>query len=116
MLVATVAGVTDRDTAAALTGLEVYARREALPPPDDDEVYVVDLVGIIATDIAGVPVGTIVNVLNHGAGDILEIAPTEGGETSLVPFTRAFVPEVDVAGKRVVVVVPADGDNDGDGC
>ena len=44
-------------------------------------------------------------VQNYGAGDLLEIAPTRG-ETLLVPFTRAVVPEVDLAAGRVIVVPP----------
>ena len=44
---------------------------------------------------------------NYGAGDILEIAPP-AGETLLFPFTRAVVPEIDIAGGKVIVVPPAE--------
>ena len=44
-------------------------------------------------------------VQNYGAGDLLEVAPKRG-ETLLVPFTRAVVPEVDLPGGRVIVVPP----------
>ena len=108
MLVVSVAGVADRDAAAALTGLELFARRENLPPPDEDEVYVADLIGIDAVDEAGVVVGAIVSVSNFGAGDILELRPPGGGETLLVPFTKAFVPVVEPAVRKVVVIVPPD--------
>lgn len=110
MLVVSVSGVADRDAAAALTGVELFARRENLPPPDEDEVYVADLVGIDAVDENGVLVGTIVAVPNYGAGDILELKAPGDGETLLVPFTKAFVPVVDLAARKVVVVVPPDED------
>ena len=42
---------------------------------------------------------------NYGAGDLLEIAPRRGA-TLLVPFTKAIVPEVDLAGGRVVIDPP----------
>lgn len=107
LVVATVAGINDRDAAAALTGIALYARRELLPPPDDDdEFYVADLVGLAAVDIAGETIGTVVAVQNFGAGDLLEIAPAAGGDTLLVPFTKAFAPTLDVAGGRVTVRVP----------
>ena len=111
MLVASVAGVPDRDAAAALTGTDLFARRENLPAPDEDEVYVADLIGIDAVDEAGAFVGRIVDVPNYGAGDILELRPP-AGETLLVPFTKAFVPVVDLASRRVVVIVPPDGDDE----
>lgn len=110
LLVATVEGVGNRDAAAALTGIALFARRENLPAPDEDEVYVADLLGITATDEAGAPVGIIIAVPNHGAGDMLEISPPDEGETLLVPFTQAFVPTVDTMARRVVVRVPVDED------
>jgi 16S rRNA processing protein RimM len=46
-------------------------------------------------------------VQNHGAGDILEIERPEGQPPVVdLPFTRAVVPVVDVAGGRVVVDPP----------
>ena len=34
---------------------------------------------------------------------IVEIAPSAGGPSVLLPFTKAFVPEVDIAGGRIVI-------------
>ena len=88
MLVARVAGVTTREAAAALTGVEIFARREQLPEPSDDEFYYDDLVGLDAVDAAGARLGRVASLSNYGAGDILEIAPEGGGETLLLPFTK----------------------------
>ena len=101
MLVARVEGVDDRDAAQALTGVELYARRSQLPPPEPDEFYYDDLIGLAAVTLSGEPLGRVVAVFNHGAGDILEI---EGG--LLLPFTRAVAPEIDFAGGRIVVIPP----------
>ena len=38
-----------------------------------------------------------------GAGDILELKPRTGRTTVMLPFTEAFVPIVDLAGRRIVV-------------
>jgi 16S rRNA processing protein RimM len=45
-------------------------------------------------------------VHNFGAGDLIEIAPAGGGEALMLPFTDAAVPEVDLKGRRIVVVPP----------
>ena len=106
MLVARVEGVRDRDAAQALTGVELFAPRENLPPPDEDEFYLADLEGLRAETRGGGLLGRVVGVRNFGAGDILEVAPPQGGETLMFPFTRAVVPVVDIAGGRLVVEPP----------
>lgn len=105
MVIATLSGVTDRDRAEALRGLRLYAPRAALPVPDEDEFYHTDLVGLAAQHEDGTVLGTVVAVHDFGAGDVIEIARDEG-QPVLVPFTRAAVPVVDIAGGRVVVDPP----------
>ncbi|WP_298423745.1 ribosome maturation factor RimM [Rhodoblastus sp.] len=107
MLVVRVKGVSDRDAAQKLTNQQLYLARETLPAPEDDEFYCRDLIGLRAETPEGEPLGVIVAVPNYGAGDILEIAPP-AGETLLFPFTRAVVPEIDIAGGKVIVVPPAE--------
>lgn len=105
MLVARVDGVATREAAQALTHVELTLARDVLPPPaDDDEFYIADLVGLDAVDADGAPLGTIVDVPNYGGGDLVEVRPKTGGESLLFPFTRAVVPEVDLAGRRVTIV------------
>lgn len=103
MVVARVEGVATRDDAAALTGVELFARRSQLPPPDAEEFYYDDLVGLEAVTAEGESLGRVVAVLNHGAGDILEI-----DDGRLLPFTKAVAPEIDFAGGRIVIVPPVE--------
>jgi len=105
MLVVQLKGVSDRNAAEALTGTPLSVPFERLPPADEGEFYHADLIGLAAFSPGGEILGTIVAVQNHGAGDLLEIAPAEGA-SMLVPFTEAAVPEVDIAGGRVVAVPP----------
>ena len=105
MLVARIAGVTTREAAAALTGVELFARREQLPPPDADEFYYDDLVGLDAVTREGERWAASSRSSNYGAGDILEIA-REGGETLLLPFTKAVAVEIDFARGRIVIDPP----------
>lgn len=106
MFVARLEGVADRDAAAALTGVELYLPREALPAPDEDEFYLADLEGLRVETRDGETLGVVVAVRNFGAGDILEVRPLDAGETLLLPFTKAVVPIVDVARGRIVAEPP----------
>jgi 16S rRNA processing protein RimM len=105
MVVAKVKGVDDRDAAAALTGLSLHVGRQKLPPPDEDEFYIADLIGLAAVSPEGDEIGHVKNVLNFGAGDMLEIAPPSG-ETFFAPFTKEVAPKIDFPGRRIVVVRP----------
>ena len=100
-------GVDDRNAAEALNGISLTVERDRLPAPDEDEFYHADLIGLAAVDQAGEALGTVVAVQNFGAGDLLEIAPPRG-PTTLVAFTKAAVPAVDIAGGRIIVVPPAE--------
>src|SRR3954469_16113318 len=106
-LVATLKGVTTREEAARLNGLELYVAREKLPATGADEYYHADLIGLAAVNSADEPIGRVIAIHNFGAGDIIEIAPPHGA-TMLLPFTNAVVPSVDLAGGRVVIELPAE--------
>jgi 16S rRNA processing protein RimM len=108
MFVARVNGISDRSTAAALNGTELFVPRDVLPPADEEEFYHADLVGLHVETSAGKHIGSLVALHNFGAGDILEIAPPPHAAdktTAMVAFTCALVPLVDLAGGRIVVVV-----------
>lgn len=98
-------GVTDRDAAAKLTGTRLFVAREALPATEEDEFYLSDLIGLRAETEAGETVGTVTAVEDFGAGTIITLRDANGKDT-LLPFTRAAVPVVDVAGGRIVVAPP----------
>jgi 16S rRNA processing protein RimM len=106
-LLARIEGVADRDAAARLTNAALYADRAALPDPDAEEFYHADLLGMAAMDAAGRMLGQVTEVHDHGAGVSLEIA-ADGAAPLLVPFTRAAVPVVDVAGRRIVIDLPVE--------
>jgi 16S rRNA processing protein RimM len=105
-VVARIAGVSDRDAAEALQGTQLYVDRDRLPAPGEGEFYHADLIGLAAVDPEGRPLGEIVGVHNYGAGDLLELRLAGSGKTELVAFTEAFVPEIDLAARRVVVLLP----------
>jgi 16S rRNA processing protein RimM len=106
MLVVRLAGVDSREDAEKLTGVELFVTREQLPPLPDDEFYHDDLVGLEALTEGGERLGRVVALHNFGAGDILEVAPASGGETLLLPFSKATAVEVDLGNGRIVIAPP----------
>src|ERR1700759_4551335 len=56
-LVATLKGITTRDEAERLNGIELYIARDRLPATDDDEYYHADLIGLAAVNAADEPLG-----------------------------------------------------------
>jgi 16S rRNA processing protein RimM len=118
-LIAAIAGVEDREAAEALTGELLYVDRARLPAPGEEEYYLADLVGLAVVDETAHALGRVAAVHDFGAGNLVEIDPGGGG-TVLVAFTRDNVPELDIAGGRMVVARPAwddatrsGGDDDG---
>ena len=99
-------GVTSKEAADALRGVRLYTDRARLPALPDDEYYHADLEGLEVFDTGGVSLGRVRAVLNHGASDLLEIVQPGTSETVLLPFTRAAVPTVDLAGGRIVAYPP----------
>lgn len=105
-VVCRIAGVTDRTQAEALRGTELYVDRNQLPAPDDEEFYHADLIGLTVVDASGQAVGTVVAVQNFGADDLIEIRLAGTSQTEFLPFTKACVPVVDLAGGRIVIAPP----------
>jgi 16S rRNA processing protein RimM len=107
-LVARLSGVRDRNAAERLANLRLYVARERLPAPAPEEFYHADLIGLRAESRDGAALATIVGIHDFGAGDLLELRPLSGGGTVLMPFTAQTVPEVDIAGGRIIIDPPQD--------
>lgn len=106
VLVARMDGITTKEEADALKGVELLAERDRLPSLPDDEFYHADLIGLEAYDTGGGALGRVKSVQNNGADDLLEIHGPGLKASVLVPFTRAIVPTVDLAAGRVVIDPP----------
>jgi len=112
-VIARIAGITNRNAAEALRGVQLCIERNKLPAPEPDEFYHADLIGLTARRKDGSVVGQIVAVQNFGAGDLLEIQLAGKKRTEFVPFNQDFVPDLDVMSGHIVVTMPDDiADND----
>lgn len=102
VVVARLGGVSDRNQAEVLNGIALFIERDDLPADlEDDEFYHADLIGLLVRDGQGNELGRVKAVLNFGGGDILEIAGAVG--ETLIPFSKAAAPVVDLAGRTIVI-------------
>ena len=100
-LTASLPGVTDRDVVEAMRGTENFVPRSALPPPNADEYYWVDLEGLVVSTVEGAELGTVSHLFSTGANDVLVV---RGDRERLVPFVQPdFIRSVDFEANRIVV-------------
>ncbi|MBV5324073.1 MAG: 16S rRNA processing protein RimM, partial [Rhodospirillaceae bacterium] len=104
-VIVTLEGVATREAAEALKGTKFWVARERLPRTEEDEFLYSDLIGMAVVGVDGQIMGTVTSVDDFGAGDVLDIALSPKGSL-MVPFTRDAVPEIDVKGRKMVVIPP----------
>jgi 16S rRNA processing protein RimM len=105
-LLVTFDGIPDRAAAQGLRGVKLCVESDDVPLPEDpDEFSDFQLVGLVAVGPDGQRLGEVVRV-NHGPGADLLVLLLPDGRDALVPFVKAIVPEVDLAGGRLVLTPP----------
>jgi len=100
-------GFDDRDSAERLRGATLWVAREALPALDENEHYLVDLVGVPVLGPNGAPFGSVVEVLTYPSVDSLVIEKLDGSRVEQ-PLVDAFV-EVVHAGETTIALRSLEG-------
>ena len=95
-------GVEDRNQAELMAGLSLWVRREDALPLDEDEYYFKDLLDCDVVDENGEVVGTVVDVMETGANDVLVVEDTEGKEI-LLPIIEDCVLDIDVEKQKITI-------------
>jgi 16S rRNA processing protein RimM len=103
---ARLSGVVKKEQADDLKGTKLFVPRDRLPSLQEDEFYYSDLIGMIVYDTGGNEIGKVQAVLNHGAGDLLEIHGANLKVSVIIPFTKEAVPTVDIVSRRIVTDPP----------
>jgi 16S rRNA processing protein RimM len=94
-------GVDTLEQAKKIAGAEILVPRDRACPLEEGEFYVCDLCQCVLV-YEGIPVGTIINVMEGGANDLLEVVLTEGSaRTVMVPLRKEFVGKIDIKAKTV---------------
>ncbi|MEO8182216.1 MAG: ribosome maturation factor RimM [Deltaproteobacteria bacterium] len=94
-------GVGDRDAADALSGATVSVLRTDLPPLQEGEYYLCDLVGLGVSGPAGT-VGRVIEIQMYPSVDAIVIEGPNG-ERFEQPLLAEWLERVDVPGGRVVL-------------
>lgn len=93
--------IADRDSAELWRGRYLLARFSELPPPEEDEVYLHDLIGMRAESATGVPIGTVKTFYELPQGIILDLETPKG--SILVPYRPEAILRTDVAARTLVI-------------
>jgi 16S rRNA processing protein RimM len=109
-VVATAQEIPDRTAAEALKGARVFVSRQSFPTADSDEFYWVDLIGLSVYNRDAAMLGTVTDLLDTGPHSVLRVRRPEAAADAkpdeaerLIPFVAAFVDEVDLPGRRILV-------------
>ncbi len=113
-VVATAQELPDRNAAEAMKGARIFIARSSFPTAGDGEFYWIDLIGLAVANRQGEALGTVIGLLDTGAHSVLrlqrpasELAAADGASPDsserLIPFVKAFIDDVDLAGKRITV-------------
>lgn len=99
-------GVGERDAAEGLRGVRLLADvADDEQSADPDEYFDHRLVGLEVVTTGGAAVGAVTEVLHFPGQDLLAVR-REGAAEVLVPFVAQIVPEIDLAGRRIVIDPP----------
>ncbi len=94
-VIAQLAGIDDRDKAAALMGSQVAIKRSQLPPPAEDEYYWSDLQGLMVVNLQGLELGKVTSLMETGANDVLIVhakdEQTGKRRERLIPFVTGEI-------------------------
>ena len=97
--------ITTMNEAELLRDQDVLIKAEDLPELDDGQFYVADLIGLPVYDEEGQQIGTFKDALSTGSNDVYVIA-VPGAKDILLPALKAYVKEINIAEKRIVVALP----------
>ena len=104
-VVACASDVSDRSAAEALRGARIFVSRSSFPSTGTDEFYWVDLIGLDVVNREGVALGQVRELLSTGPQTVMVIGYEQDGKPleRMIPFVAAFVDDVDLAARRILV-------------
>ena len=109
-VIAQVGGIDDRAAAEQLRGARIFVSRGSFPSPEPDEYYWVDLIGLAVVNRPGEALGTVAGLIETGPQSVLRGARPAAAKSAraeargrLIPFVAAYVDEVALAQRRIVV-------------
>ncbi len=106
-LIVKIKDISSRQQAETLRGWLVAVNREHLPQPEEDEVYLADLLGLTVLEASGRNLGQVAAFMEAGGGLLLVIRPEQEPQRELlIPYRPEFVLELDLQAGRLVLDPP----------
>lgn len=103
---ASVEGVNERNGAERLRHTEIWMDYAALPETAEDEYYALDLIGMDVQDTDGNAIGTVIDFQDFGAGGLIDVKPSEGGDSFYIPFADQYIVNVDEEARLITADLP----------
>ncbi|MEN9544916.1 MAG: ribosome maturation factor RimM [Pseudomonadota bacterium] len=107
LIVATVTEVSDRTVAESLRGARIFVSRRSFPAAAEGEYYWIDLIGLPVFNRAGEALGAVESLIDTGPHSVLRVLMATDAalppRERLIPFVGAYVDQVDLPGRRIVV-------------
>ncbi|MFM8330320.1 MAG: ribosome maturation factor RimM [Candidatus Methylumidiphilus sp.] len=105
-IVAQLDGIDDRDQAIALRSCQILVSRDRFPSAKDGEYYWADLIGLKVQNLAGVDFGTVTDMMETGANDVVVAT---GERERLIPFVFGqYIKDISLSENRMLVDWDAD--------
>ena len=104
-IIAGIEGVENRNEAEKLRNTKLYITRDELPSLKKEEFYHADLIGMEVRTEDSISLGLVRNLMNFGAGDILEVQDLITEKVSYYPFNKQFIVKVDASERIITVTV-----------
>jgi len=92
--------ISNRNDAEKLQNTELFINKNQLEESDENEFYYVDLIGLDVIDENKNKIGVVKDVMNYGAGDIIEIDFNEKSRQKetlqMFSFTDKIFPQINL--------------------
>ena len=98
-------GIKDRTHLESFLPFDIQVSREMFPEPENDEVYLVDLVDLDVVSPEGVKLGTLESFSDNGHQYLFDVR-LEDGTLITVPYVDVFFPEINMEDKQIVMIMP----------
>lgn len=102
IIIAKLRDIDSREAAETIRSASVFARQQDLPPLEEGEFFLHDLIGLSAFTDGGDDVGTVDDVI-EGPGQAILVIAREGKGPAMVPAVDEFVDDIDLEKRRIVI-------------
>ena len=100
--IASLKGCEDRNAALEYKGINIFSSKENFLTISEDEYYVIDLIGCDVFNIEKKSLGTVVDIKNFGAGDLIEIK-RDSKKNFYIPMNDDNLISVNILEKKIIV-------------